>query len=81
MQQMVIGKSGALSKPVWRLTLTRCILALGLMLTAAAPLTANAQGYVDAADWKEVDVPPPPAFDMAKLLTFEVTLGDRKSVV
>ena len=75
MQQIVIGKYGALSKPVWRVSLTTFALALGVTLTLAASLTANAQGYVDAADWKEVDVPPPPAFDMAKLLTFEVTLG------
>lgn len=47
--------------------------ALGLSLTGLS--VVHAQGYTDAADWKEVDVPPPPAFDMAKLVTFEVTLG------
>ena len=35
--------------------------------------TAYAQAYLDAADWKEIDVPPPPAFDVAKLITFEVS--------
>ena len=33
----------------------------------------NAQGLTDRADWKESDVPPPPAYDMNKLLSFEVT--------
>ena len=35
--------------------------------------TAHAQGYLDAADWKEIDTPPPPAFDVTKLITFEVS--------
>ena len=35
--------------------------------------TASAQVFTDPADWKESDVPPPPAYDMSKLLTFEVT--------
>lgn len=34
---------------------------------------AHAQLLTDSADWKETDVPPPPAYDMNKLLTFEVT--------
>ena len=34
---------------------------------------ASAQILTDPADWKETDVPPPPAYDMSKLLTFEVT--------
>jgi CNP1-like family len=34
---------------------------------------AGAQILTDPADWKESDVPPPPAYDMSKLLTFEVT--------
>ena len=34
---------------------------------------ASAQILTDPADWKESDVPPPPAYDMSKLLTFEVT--------
>ena len=34
---------------------------------------ANAQIFTDPADWKESDVPPPPAYDMSKLLNFEVT--------
>lgn len=38
----------------------------------AAPL-ASAQLFTNPADWKESDVPPPPAYDMDKLLTFEVT--------
>lgn len=34
---------------------------------------ASAQILTNPADWKESDVPPPPAYDMSKLLTFEVT--------
>ena len=34
---------------------------------------ANAQVFADPVDWKESNVPPPPAYDMSKLLTFEVT--------
>ena len=34
---------------------------------------ASAQVLTDPSDWKESDVPPPPAYDMSKLLTFEVT--------
>ena len=33
---------------------------------------AHAQLFVDALDWKESEVPPPPAFDVKKLVTFEV---------
>jgi hypothetical protein len=36
---------------------------------------AHAQIFADPADWKESDVPPPPAYDMSKLLSFEVTRG------
>lgn len=32
----------------------------------------SAQIFGAPADWKETDVPPPPAYNMAKLLTFEV---------
>jgi len=46
-----------------------CWLLLGLL----APPLASAQLFTDPADWKESDVPPPPAYDMGKLLTFEVT--------
>ena len=45
------------------------LLLLGLL---AGNLT-NAQTFSDSADWKESDVPPPPAYDMGKLLTFDVT--------
>lgn len=43
-------------------------LGLLLILTPAA----WAQFTADDPDWKESDVPPPPAFDMGKLVTFEV---------
>ena len=46
----------------------------GLLLCAAlATGLSQAQIAADPADWKESDVPPPPAYDMSKLLTFEVT--------
>ena len=37
--------------------------------------SAQAQTYVleDPADWKEIETPPPPAFDVKKLITFEVS--------
>ena len=44
-----------------------------LLLALLAGNLANAQGLIDRADWKESDVPPPPAYDMSKLLSFEVT--------
>ena len=47
--------------------------AVCLLLGLFAVNLANAQLLTDPADWKESDVPPPPAYDMSKLLTFEVT--------
>ena len=47
------------------------LLAAGLMANLVC--TANAQVFSDPADWKETDVPAPPAYDMSKLLNFEVT--------
>ena len=44
-------------------------LLVGLLMTSMA----HAQILTDPADWKETDVPPPPAYDMSKLLSFEVT--------
>lgn len=42
-------------------------------LNGAGLGTAHAQAYLDAADWKEIETPPPPAFDVTKLVTFEVS--------
>lgn len=36
---------------------------------------AWAQFNSDAMDWKEGEVPPPPAFDVGKLLVFDVSTG------
>jgi len=36
---------------------------------------ANPQSFIDPVDWKEINVPPPPAFDVANLVTFDVTLN------
>lgn len=44
-----------------------------LLLSLLMANLAHAQVFADPADWKESDVPPPPAYDMSKLLTFEVT--------
>jgi hypothetical protein len=35
--------------------------------------TAWAQRAVDNPDWKEIEVPPPPVFDVGKLITFDVS--------
>lgn len=35
--------------------------------------TAQAQFLTDNPDWKESEVPPPPAFDVNKLVTFDVS--------
>lgn len=43
-----------------------------LLASAFSSTPVAAQIFTAAADWKETDVPPPPAYDMAKLLSFEV---------
>lgn len=43
------------------------------LLTISTANTVSAQVFTDPADWKESDVPPPPAYDISKLLIFEVT--------
>lgn len=42
-------------------------------LNTSSPVQAQAYGLEDAADWKEIDTPPPPAFDVKKLVVFEVS--------
>jgi hypothetical protein len=42
-------------------------------LHASSPVQAQAYALEDPADWKEIDTPPPPAFDVKKLITFEVS--------
>ena len=44
-----------------------------LVLTLVAAGPARAQFLLDNPDWRETDVPPPPAFDTGKLVPFEVT--------
>ncbi|MCW5649745.1 MAG: CNP1-like family protein [Ramlibacter sp.] len=46
--------------------------ALALSVTAAA-----AQLTPDDPDWKELDAPPPPAFDLGRLVPFEVNIGSQ----
>lgn len=50
------------------------ILLPGLLLACALGSSAWAQLTLDAVDWKESEVPPPPAFDIGKLVTFEVSV-------
>ncbi|MES2189241.1 MAG: CNP1-like family protein [Pseudomonadota bacterium] len=48
---------------------------LVLALAVLAPLAASAQFFKDNPDWKETEAPPPPAYDVAKLMTFKVNGG------
>ena len=50
----------------------KSLILAGLMSLSCA---ASAQRDIDLLDWKEGVVPPPPAFDLGKLLTFEVLSG------
>lgn len=47
----------------------------GLLLGFALGPAVWAQVSPDEPDWKELTVPPPPAFDLGKLVTFEVSPG------
>lgn len=42
---------------------------VGLLVCSAT----GAQGFIDRADWKESAVPPPPVFDLGKLVTFKIS--------
>jgi hypothetical protein len=46
---------------------------LALAILLGLSLTAWAQRDAELMDWKEGAIPPPPAFDVAKLLPFEVS--------
>ncbi|MFS2033654.1 CNP1-like family protein [Polaromonas sp. CT11-55] len=50
-------------------------LATFFLMALNASGSAHAQSYAleDPADWKEIETPPPPAFDIKKLITFEVS--------
>jgi hypothetical protein len=50
----------------------RCIV---LVMAALGPFAASAQFFQDNPDWKEAEAPPPPAYDVSKLLTFKVSGG------
>lgn len=49
--------------------------AIFLVLTFSVAGPAWAQNLTDNPDWKESEVPSPPAFDVGKLVTFEVSRG------
>ncbi|MGV8803947.1 MAG: CNP1-like family protein [Polaromonas sp.] len=51
----------------WSASLVACGIVLGLSSAAWAQTT------FDEPEWKESDAPPPPAFDVGKLVTFEVS--------
>lgn len=42
-------------------------------LSALTPAQAQVYALEDPVDWKEAEVPPPPAFDVKKLIVFEVS--------
>ena len=50
-----------------------CLLLSGLLLNVALGSAAWAQLLTDGLNWKESEVPPPPAFDVGKLVTFDVS--------
>lgn len=48
-----------------------------MALNALSPVWAQTYALEDPADWKEIETPPPPAFDLTKLITFEVSLNSQ----
>ncbi|SDN47585.1 CNP1-like family protein [Polaromonas sp. JS666] len=44
-----------------------------MALNASGPAQAQVYALEDPADWKEIETPPPPAFDIKKLITLEVS--------
>lgn len=44
-----------------------------MAVNASGPAQAQVYAFEDPADWKEIETPPPPAFDVKKLITFEVS--------
>lgn len=61
-----------------RIRLSRCALAIGMTVTLSVTATAadlrpyENTNVPEEADWKETEVPPPPAFDTSRLVTFDV---------
>lgn len=51
------------------------VVAAALLLGLSS--TSWAQNMVEDPEWKEDAVPPPPAFDLTKLVTFEVSLNSQ----
>jgi CNP1-like family len=59
---------------IWEnITMTKTGLLAALLLALALPLPASAQIVADDPDWKESTVPPPPAFDLNRLVKVEVS--------
>lgn len=55
--------------------LKSAFLALLFLMAFQGPAWAQVYALEDVADWKESEVPPPPAFDTAKLIPLEVSIG------
>ena len=62
---------GLQAAPLLTNTLPRIHRALVLFVIFASA-AAQAQVFSDPVDWKEADLPPPPVYDVTKLLTFDV---------
>ena len=60
-----------LARPSCKL-LSAATTAAVLLCAFLASTEVKAQGLTDPIDWKEADVPPPPDYDMTKLLNFDV---------
>ncbi len=61
------------SKPASSATALRYMLSAALLAQLLVMSCALQAQQLESQDWKESDVPPPPAFDLGKLLSFEVS--------
>lgn len=64
-----------LSRASWNVPNVPLIAATAVLVALCLSGPANAQTYEEAPEWKEADVPSPPPFDVAKLVTFDVSAG------
>ena len=44
-----------------------------MALNTSSSVQAQVYAFEDPVDWKEIETPPPPAFDVKKLITFDVS--------
>lgn len=64
--------SAAMNAKFYSKTRFAVLSAAAFVFTLISCEVARAQVYTDPIDWKEAEVPAPPAYDMAKLLGFDV---------